>query len=149
MSQVLSKMAERAKDFQNQQQNDEEADDDLNMLTKPTSQDILYDQGEITWTWKPIDDDYVVTSTLYTKHKGVHSVGDYVVNLESLKKFYTDNNSYVVIKMTADQSKNLGQALLAAYKWEEVWKDYAGDYLWNSLVDKEEKEVEETKDDLV
>jgi hypothetical protein len=116
IAQLLDALVERKK-----------SDDDvLNMLPKPSSQEI--GDGFIVWRWV-IDGVAVIESVLVTRNSNPTGLekDKYVVNIQLPE---SDNGCYAFLEETP---RELGQALLSAWNWQHVWKIHAGDFLLELL----------------
>lgn len=100
--------------------------DVLNMLPKPDSQSI--GNGIIVWQWIVEDKVFIqsVLATRNTNELGLEKDG-YLV---TVKMPESDDFSYSMFDETA---KDIGQALLSAWNWQNVWKLHAADFLLESL----------------
>lgn len=104
-----------------------------NILPKPDSQDI--GDGLIIWHWKTKD--VTVESVLVTKENNPVKLpkGTYLVNLQMPQ---TDNCAYSLL---GESAKEIGQAILSAYNWQNIWKLHAGDFLLEKLSQESEPPV--------
>lgn len=127
----LTNAAQKAQAQRAEGSDENEGDDeDLNQVPTPTSQTINDDC--IEWLWD-IDGGYLVTARLYTKvHGSIGIAGDYTVELMFTREV-GQGEAVNVRPLSRSEAHNVGHSLLAAYKWHDVWRDYAGDFLWNSL----------------
>lgn len=119
-AQVLDKIAEGVS------RNAKKDDDVLNMLPKPNNQEI--GDGIIVWRWH-LTSGTVIEAILATRHSNQVNLekDTYVVNVQFPK---SNNCSYSFFDDTA---KEIGQALLSAWNWQNVWKLHVGDFLLETL----------------
>lgn len=100
--------------------------DDMYILPKPNSQEI--GNGIIVWRWH-LNDAILVESVLATRN--ANDIGlekdQYIVNLKMPE---SQNFSYTFLDSL---TKKIGQALLSAWNWQEIWKIHAGDFLLEIL----------------
>lgn len=112
-------------------------DDVANVLPKPETQEI--GDGVIVWRWETLGGSVIIESTLATREPNqAHLAQDeYVV---ALKLPTSDNDTYAFYD---DSAKDVGQAILSAYNWKEIWKLHAGDFLLEQLKNEPVAEPEE------
>lgn len=103
----------------------EEADDVLNMLPKPDTQEI--GNGYILWRWNA--EAAIIESILATRNSNELGLekDSYIVNI-SLP--HSEECAYTLFNDTA---KEIGSALLSAWNWQHIWKLHAGDFLLDVL----------------
>ena len=119
---ALSEFAQRAKDAQQQQ--GQPQGDDLNVLPLPATQDVIQD-CMIVWKW-PINNSFEVVAVLYTKDTPEgNKAGDYEVELGA---FSTINFS------ASEEAKFVGQALISAWNYQNIWKLHAGEFMERQLM---------------
>ena len=99
--------------------------DDLNILPLPTTQRV--GTHSLTWTWTC--DTTLVVSTLDVVEDRYH------VTLHA-------GNSRGEEYLAGDNAKILGQALISAWNWKNVWKQHAGELLLRTMKDDVERDVE-------
>lgn len=100
--------------------------DVLNMLPKPDSQSI--GDGVIVWQWI-VEDKVFIQSVLATRnHNQLGMEKDQY--LVTVKMPESEDFSYAMFDETA---KDIGQALLSAWNWQNVWKLHAADFLLETL----------------
>ena len=98
--------------------------DDLNILPLPTTQRV--GTHSLTWTWTC--DTTLVVSTLDVVEDRYH------VTLR--------RTSWGEEYLAGDNAKILGQALISAWNWKNVWKQHAGELLLRTMKDDVERDVE-------
>lgn len=147
IAQFMDKIAEgisKAKQNSSQDKN-LNVDDSLNILPKPTSQHI--GDGIIVWRWEMLNGSVVVESILGIKEKNQQKIGkdEYIV---SLKMPSSENGTY---SFYDDTSKVIGQSILSAWHWKEIWKIHAADLLLAEINDEADSDVEEEpkKEELI
>lgn len=94
--------------------------EDLNKLPKPTEQKIDKEQGYIEWSWGCGSTDYKVVSSLNTV------TGEYYVTIQ---RVVTSAQTPGVFGMSGDDAKIVGQALVSAWNWQEIWQMHAGEFI--------------------
>ena len=125
---IFSEMAKRAKEAQAQKQPEENMEEDLNILPLPESQRII-EKSMIVWTW-PINDDFEVISIFYLVEQDEKFPGDYEVKFTGPGEFDFDTITFDSV----DIAKKIGQALISASNYKNVWKLHAGTFLERELV---------------
>ena len=118
---ILGKLSEAAQkksaELEGESQ-DESPPDDLNFLPLPDNQEIHDDC--IIWTWECNgNDNFSVQATLHTSG---NKKGEYYVEM-----FHTSGPNVVGFIFT--EAKEIGQALISAWRYQYVWKDYAGEFM--------------------
>ena len=112
-----------------------EEQEDLNILPLPEDQIVMDDR--IFWIWRPWGEDVVVHGILFTKDvdKGreLQQKGSYRVDLLMAGK--SDNH----FQLFGDSAKRIGQALISAQNYENIWKEYAGEFMEKQLMGEPEK----------
>jgi hypothetical protein len=120
----LRQIGENLKQRQQEQQQLEQPED-LNILPMPTSQKIGSDH--IEWSWD--HEDYDVIAFLWTKNdpETGYRRGDFVVRLKTWKEepFYD---------LAPQVAKEIGQNLVSAANWINIWKLHAGTFLERELL---------------
>lgn len=108
---------------------DDEADD-LNILPKPDKQEIKRPLGTIEWDWN-CTENITVRSILV---QGSHA---YNVFIETTVDFE--------YPLCAEEAKIVGQALVSAWNWRDVWQFHAGGFIARDmgLVEPEEDSEED------
>jgi len=122
LAEVLQQVVEKTKE------NTEEisvVEEDLNILPLPIDQ--IVQKKCMTWVWIPMEG-VQVTGKLFTAHDDEFSPGDWLVEM-SIPGIYTD--SY---ELTEDSPKLIGQALISAWNYKNIWKQHAGDFLEKQLM---------------
>lgn len=101
--------------------------DVANVLPKPNTQDI--GDGVIVWRWEVLDGAVMIESVLATRddNQAHLSKDEYVVSID-LPASETGKYSFY-----DDSAKEVGQAILSAWNWKEIWKLHAGDFLLETL----------------
>lgn len=97
--------------------------EDLNILPLPDTQWISKD--EVEWVWA-IEPNTQVSVVLHAVDKDDHRGGDFEIILHQHK-----SEDYRSINAT--YAKRLGQVLISASNWHNVWKDHVGTLLERSL----------------
>lgn len=97
--------------------------EDLNILPLPTTQDIVFDKW-IRWTWENFcaSDAKVVVTLYLSDYENFFPAGEFDIELVFSQK--TD-----VYGMTANEAKALGQAIVSASNWHNVWKRHVGTFI--------------------
>lgn len=100
------------------QEDSEESQDSgaSGVLPLPNAQVIFPDRYE--WVWEALPEEIHVTARMYRETKG------WEVRLSCV-----DTN----MRLTPPESKQLGEALLAAWNYEHIWKDGFADMFENGL----------------
>ena len=131
-AQVLDKLAEG---LSKAKKNVSVGDDVANILPKPVNQSI--GDGVIVWRWV-IPGDIVVESVLATRTANQSSLekGEYVVGVQFPE---SENATYALY---GDTAKDVGQAILSAWNWKNIWRLHAGDFLLQELSFEPEPPVE-------
>ena len=117
--------------------------EDLNILPLPVQQ--IVEQTHMVWVWTPMEG-VLVFGKLYTAHDDGFNPGDWIVELAIPG---IDSQSYA---LTDDAPKMIGQALISAWNYKNIWKQHAGEFLERQLMnrpviaapDDDEPEVTET-----
>lgn len=133
IAQFLDKLAEGMGKMKEQSDSNS---DMVNILPKPSTQEI--GDGIIVWRW--FSSGVVVEATLATRENNQSkiAVGKYVI---AMKMPESDNAMYCLYE---DSAKEIGQMLLSAYNWQNIWKLHAGDFLLEELSKQEPVEYAET-----
>lgn len=127
---IAQKLKERGEQMQEQQGDDEEVED-LNILPFPNSQNIYGNNGTIVWEWI-VNEEVTVTAVLYTKDdtpEGGNTgfkKGDYNIVQHTCDD--SGENDW-----TPEDAKILGQALISASNWKNIWRDHAGKFIAQEL----------------
>ena len=125
---ILSQMGQRARQAQQQQPPQQQADD-LNVLPLPATQEIIQN-CMIVWKW-PIDNDFSIVATLYTKDvRNEGYAGDYIVQLLTPGK----DDLFEINFTVPEIAKFVGQALISAWNYKNIWKLHAGEFLERELM---------------
>lgn len=125
---ILSQMGQRARQAQQQQPSQQEAED-LNVLPLPATQDVIQ-KSMIVWKW-PINNDFSVVATLYTKDTPEgKEVGSYEVELLTPGK----DEPFEINFDVPEVAKFVGQALISAWNYKNIWKLHAGEFLERELM---------------
>lgn len=132
LAQLLDKVAEG---LSKAKKNVAVGEDVANILPKPVSQEI--GDGVIVWTWM-VPGDITVESVLATRNNNQSKLekGEYVVGVKLPE---SENSTYA---LHGDTAKDLGQAILSAWNWKNIWRVHAGDYLLDVLSFEPEPPVE-------
>lgn len=117
----------------------EEVLEDLNILPMPMHQ--IVDKTMMVWVWNPIESVYVF-GKLCTKPDGDLVPGDWAVELALPG---VEGNCY---QFADDAAKIIGQSLISAWNYKNIWKQHAGDFLERQLMSDDEP-VEETVEESV
>lgn len=124
LAQFLDKVVEgMGKMKENNSQNNSDL---ANVLPKPTTQTIGED-GTIYWSWiTPTD--ILVQSLLATKENNEEKIAknEYIVRIFMQCK-------QDVLTFKDEEAKLIGQAVLSAYNWQNIWKIHAGEFLFEEL----------------
>ena len=110
-----------AQQVQKSREENEQQSEDLNILPFPSSQKIHEDR--IDWKWDSlVNSEFTVHATYYMDS------GVYHVELQTGKPFPDDDTDRTgeVYCLSPDEPKVLGQALLAAWDWENRWQEHMG-----------------------
>ncbi len=104
-----------------------EGSDLANVLPKPETQEI--GDGIIAWRWTLCDGSVTIESLLATRDDNQANMrkDEYTVNLKMPE---SNKGTYI---LNGEVAKNLGQAILSAYNWKDIWKLHAGDFLLEEL----------------
>lgn len=131
----LSQLAERTQQAATEMQNGE-PEEDLNVLPFPESQNIS-DTG-IEWVWPVFGSTIFVYGFLFTR-----DVDSAEGNVKDNTYRHGKKGDYIVqLKMPgnhevwgiSDCAKELGQAMVSASNWVNIWKDHAGMFLEKQLL---------------
>ena len=130
---ILQKMKERAEEAGREKQEESLPEEDLNILPMPLKQEVCHnDFGTyIQWTWEPVGMGIRIFGILYStdyfdegdptetnKSKGTYEVQ---VSLPDQKiGIYTYD---------AVIAKAIGQAMISASRWKDIWKEHAGHFM--------------------
>lgn len=110
-----------AQQVQKSREENEQQSEDLNILPFPSSQKIHEDR--IDWKWDSlVNSEFTVHATYYMDS------GVYHVELQTGTPFPDDDTDRTgeVYCLSPDEPKVLGQALLAAWDWENRWQEHMG-----------------------
>ena len=110
-----------AQQVQKSREENEQQPEDLNILPFPSSQKIHEDR--IDWKWDSlVNSEFTVHATYYMDS------GVYHVELQTGKPFPDDDTERTgeIYCLSPDEPKVLGQALLAAWDWENRWQEHMG-----------------------
>ena len=110
-----------AQQVQKSREDNEQQQEDLNILPFPASQKIHEDR--IDWKWDSlVNSEFTVHATYYMDS------GVYHVELQTGKPFPDDDTDRTgeVYCLSPDEPKVLGQALIAAWDWENRWQEHMG-----------------------
>lgn len=124
--------------------------DDLNILPLPIDQRV--EDDSMLWIWLP-SEDTVVLGRLYTKHSDGYEPGDYIVELSMPKAIEGVHTESFILNN--DGAKVIGQCLVSAWNYKNIWKEHAGDFLERQLMTRtieapaEDDEDEEESDGVV
>lgn len=102
--------------------------EDLNNLPKPNTQTIDRESGKIIWDWYL--DQFTVTSELTTADNS------YDVHIKRL----SGDGLADSWEMYPETAKIVGQALVSAWNWKDIWKVHAGGFIAKELGIPEPKE---------
>jgi hypothetical protein len=100
-------------------------EEDLNILPLPIQQ--IVENTYMMWVWVPMNG-VQVFGKLFTKHEDGFSPGDWVVEMAIPE---INAESYL---FTDDAPKLVGQALVSAWNYKNIWKQHAGDFLERQLM---------------
>lgn len=96
-------------------QTPEDEAEDLNILPKPNKQEIKKDLGLIEWYWY---------CGLYTVHSCLQTpTGEYKIELTGA----SGETPQQIFE--PEEAKMVGQALLSAWNWQEIWQMHAGSFI--------------------
>lgn len=119
---MLQTAAENAKANQEQEQQQPEVKtEDLNQLPMPIKQVMEIDQ--IIWTWD-LPKGFEVSAFLY---RTGDKAGTY--EIDCCFPFDDDSDQNEVYTATPEQAKLFGHALISASNWQNVWKQYVGEFI--------------------
>jgi hypothetical protein len=112
----------------------------LNILPMPDTQVIS--EKWIEWQWNVFE--HRVFGILYTQSYEFHQPGSYEVQLS----MSCGPKAQSVFVVSPDEAKALGQALISASNWRNIWKEHAGYFLEKQLmqqpvVDQDLKDIAE------
>ena len=113
--------------FDGLSKNREESSDLANILPKPQTQEI--GDGVIVWRWTLCDGNVVIESVLATREPNQSSMSKDEYGI-GLKMPDSENGTYA---LSSGVAKEIGQAILSAHNWKEIWKLHAGDFLLEEL----------------
>lgn len=135
--------------------NQESEPEDLNILPLPSTQDV--GPASISWNWYPTSFVNVI-GLLFTKGAAPDKRGTYTVRVSGLESSSLANP----VELTGDDAKLIGQALISAWNYKNVWKHHAGSFIEREqmgeyapkpppppieIVEDEEDDDEELEDD--
>ena len=136
LSEIMRNTAARAEEMNNSQGDGE----DLNILPMPLSQEIKKTPTAswIEWTWEPVGLGIKIIGILYTQDSSWETdtpdkkQGDYEVQLSlpTQEEVITFSGVYTYDPILA---KPIGQALISAANWKNIWKEHAGTFLEKEL----------------
>lgn len=103
----------------------------VNILPKPAKQ-VIGENGVITWGW----------NGRFANVEGILNIAkdEYVVTVELPK---INGTKYHLSDETA---RELGQTLLSAYNWKNIWKLHVGDYIVSDFKEGTPSEIEPVKE---
>lgn len=101
--------------------------EDLNILPLPVQQSV--ESTRMVWVWTPMEGVFVF-GKLYTAHDDGFNPGDWIVELTIPG---IDTESYA---LTDDAPKLIGQALISAWNYKNIWKQHAGEFLERQLMNR-------------
>jgi hypothetical protein len=110
------------------QQGEDQADD-LNILPMPSSQEV--NPGKwIKWTWNTAFEAKVFGILYLNDHedgKLFNEKGSYEVQLSM-------NYEHRLFILTPADARDIGQAMVSASNWVNIWKDHAGYFMEKELM---------------
>jgi hypothetical protein len=112
--------------------------EDLNILPLPVQQAV--EQTHMMWVWTPMQGVFVF-GKLYTAHDDGFNPGDWIVEMAIPG---IDSESYA---FTDDAPKLIGQALISAWNYKNIWKQHAGEFLERQLMQR--PVIASVDDDLI
>lgn len=128
IKEIVEKISEAAEAKRLAREEDEatelELNDDLNILPFPISQTIDQEYGEITWKWDTWSSPEPETSP------------QVIAILETRVDRYTvkiEGSTSLQDSLSPENAKMLGQALVSAWNWKEIWQSHAGSFLLKSM----------------
>lgn len=136
LAEAMKKVGERFAEAQ-RQQNEANQKEDLNILPMPLSQTIKKNKyGEwLEWVWEPVGLGIKIIGILYTQDSQwpddeaePKPQGHYEVQLSMPYKELSSCHTLDPII-----AKGVGQALISAWNWKDIWKQHAGDFLEKEL----------------
>lgn len=95
----------------------DELENVLNTLPMPSKQEIL--PSEIRWTWKI----------------GLHGTVQ-AFYFGATNEFHVELNTAGMLCLKPDESLALGQALVSAWNWENVWQQHVGHFVQKEMTEK-------------
>lgn len=119
LKQAIEQSAERS---QTAIGDEDEAGEVSGGLPKPNFQHIH--ANTISWQWNPLVGKISVEAVYDRKN----TTYDVAMNVNVGKGGY-DGGTMVDVALTADESKTLGETMLAAHQWAEVWQGHVGEFL--------------------
>lgn len=127
LSQLAQGMQEKGEQLENQ-----EPQDDLNVLPFPVTQEIS--EKFIQWRWEPCN--FVrVYAILYTQNqtretsKGPNQIAKGYFEVQFSTELESEVTNGNILSYSAEEAKAIGQAMVSASNWINVWKDHAGMFL--------------------
>jgi hypothetical protein len=125
-AQVLDKLVEGLNKAKKNGSSISTSSDVANVLPKPTNQNI--GDGVIVWQWM-VPGEVIVEAVLATRTHNQSSLekGEYVVGVQFPE---SENATYALY---GDSAKDVGQAILSAWNWKNIWRLHAGDFLLEEL----------------
>lgn len=114
--------------------------EDLNILPMPVEQ--IVEDHSMAWIWIPMGGVFVV-GRLFTADVNERKKGDWVVEL-AIPGIDTD-----CYALTDEAPKTIGQALISAWNYKNIWKQHAGEFLEKQLMYRENVDVNEQVEDAV
>lgn len=133
---LVERLNEAAKKAQQAAQEDSmPPKEDLNILPFPLSQQIKRNDcgAWLQWEWEPVGMGIKIIGLLYTQDSswpdsGIEDKpqGHYEVQLSLPTDDYVHTFDPVI-------AKGIGQSLIAAWNWKDIWKEHAGTFLEKEL----------------
>lgn len=121
LGEAMKKLADSLKQ-KAPQANAEENQDISGGLPKPDKQTIGgsgVSKSSIRWEWNPLPEKEVQVIAVYDREAAVK----YGVHL------CLEGDDEREVDLAPEECKALGESLISAWQWEEVWQQHAGEYL--------------------
>lgn len=99
--------------------------EDLNMLPLPTTQVIDFDNW-IQWTWEVSSEMKVLVTLYLSGYEQAHRAGDFDIEL-------IFSRETEMISMEPEEAKTLGQAIVSASNWHNIWKQHVGVFIERNI----------------
>jgi hypothetical protein len=115
-SEILANAAEKARE---RQQLESGESGESGELPKPKTQSIFDDHFE--WVWKPLDE-LAITASMDRK-------------LQTWVVDFSLHPGDGTVTFTMDEAKAVGDALVACFAWQHVWKKHVADYMLGERTD--------------